>query len=129
MSSKGVRVRWAALAAAVLLISVSVFFAVHDDGLFELGDGFGAAGSADIVDDPLKDECDWDALFEAAPRPSNYRSVLTYLRDHPHPTETDYRKALNLITRRLLSLYLAAYQSLLWNRVAARYLAARLGET
>jgi len=67
---------------------------------------------------------DWDALFEAAPRPSNFRSVLTYLRDHP----IEYRKALNLITRRLLSLYLAAYQSLLWNRIAARYLAARLGE-
>jgi len=67
---------------------------------------------------------DWDALFEAAPRPSNFRSVLTYLRDHP----IEYRKALNLITRRLLSLYLASYQSLLWNRIAARYLAARLGE-
>jgi tRNA pseudouridine13 synthase len=67
---------------------------------------------------------DWDVLFEAAPRPSNFRSVLTYLRDHP----TKYRKTLNLITRRLLSLYLAAYQSLLWNRIAARYLAARLGE-
>jgi tRNA pseudouridine13 synthase len=67
---------------------------------------------------------DWDELFDAAPRPSNFRSVLTYLRDHP----TEYRKALNLITRRILSLYLAAYQSLLWNRIAARYLAARLGE-
>jgi len=66
---------------------------------------------------------DWDALFKAAPRPSNYRSVLTYLRDHP----TGYRKALNLITRRLLSIYLVAYQSLLWNRIAGRYLAARLG--
>jgi tRNA pseudouridine13 synthase len=65
---------------------------------------------------------DWDALFEAAPRPSNFRSVLTYLRDHP----SEYRKALNLITRRLLSIYLSAYQSLLWNRVAGRYLAARL---
>jgi tRNA pseudouridine13 synthase len=72
---------------------------------------------------------DWDALFEAAPRPSNYRSVLTYLCDHPHPTETGYRKALNLITRRLLSLYLAAYQSLLWNRIAARCLEVRLEET
>ncbi len=71
---------------------------------------------------------DWNALFDAAPRPSNYRSVLTYLRDHPRPTETESRKALNLITRRLLSLYLAAYQSLLWNRIAARYLAARLEE-
>ena len=69
---------------------------------------------------------DWNRLFDAAPRPSNYRSVLTYLRDHPtgSPAEltTYYRKALNLITRRLLSLYLAAYQSLLWNRIASRYL-------
>jgi tRNA pseudouridine13 synthase len=72
---------------------------------------------------------DWDALFDVAPRPSNYRSVLTYLRDHPGPLTTTYRKALNLITRRLLSLYLGAYQSLLWNRIAARYLATRLGET
>ena len=71
---------------------------------------------------------DWNALFDAAPRPSNFRSVLTYLRDHPHPTETESRKALNLITRRLLSIYLAAYQSLLWNRIAARYLVARLGD-
>jgi tRNA pseudouridine13 synthase len=70
---------------------------------------------------------DWEAMFEAAPRPSNYRSVLTYLRDHPQPTGTEFRKALNLITRRLLSIYLAAYQSLLWNRVAARYLEAHLG--
>jgi tRNA pseudouridine13 synthase len=75
---------------------------------------------------------DWDVLFEAAPRPSNYRSVLTYLRDHPHPAggsaerTLHYRKALNLIARRLLSIYLAAYQSLLWNRIAARYLAAWL---
>ncbi len=69
---------------------------------------------------------DWNALFDAAPRPSNYRSVLTYLRDHPQPTETESRKALNLITRRLLSIYLAAYQSLLWNRIAADYLFAQL---
>jgi len=75
---------------------------------------------------------DWDVLFEAAPRPSNFRSVLTYLRDHPtcDPAElaTHYRKPLNLITRRLLSIYLTAYQSLLWNRIAARYLATRLEE-
>jgi len=76
---------------------------------------------------------DWDALFEAAPRPSNFRSVLTYLRDHPtdDPAERamHHRKALNLITRRLLSIYLSAYQSLLWNRIAGRYLEAILGET
>ena len=71
---------------------------------------------------------DWNALFEAAPRPSNFRSVLTYLRDHPtdDPEERALhgRKALNLITQRLLSIYLSAYQSLLWNRIAGRYLEA-----
>ena len=67
---------------------------------------------------------EWDALLAAAPRPSNFRSVLTYLRDHP----TDFRRALNLVTPRVLSLYLAAYQSLLWNRIAARYLTGLLGE-
>jgi len=76
---------------------------------------------------------DWDAIFDAAPRPSNFRSVLTYLRDHPtgSPEElaTYHRKALNLINRRLLSLYLVAYQSLLWNRIAGRYLTIRLDET
>jgi len=76
---------------------------------------------------------DWDALFDAAPRPSNFRSVLTYLRDHPtadlEARNMHYRKALNLINRRLLSLYLAAYQSLLWNRIAGRSLAAWLGDT
>jgi len=61
---------------------------------------------------------DWEAIFARAPRPSNYRSVLTYLRDHPD----GYRRALNLVTPRVLSLYLAAYQSFLWNRLAGRYL-------
>ncbi len=67
---------------------------------------------------------DWLALFDQAPRPSNYRSVLTFLRDHPD----DYRRALNLIPPRVLSLYLSAYQSFLWNRLAGRYLQARLLE-
>ena len=67
---------------------------------------------------------DWARLMEVAPRPSNYRSVLTYLSDHP----TDYRKALNLVTPRLLSLYVGAYQSLLWNRIVAAYLTAKMGE-
>lgn len=67
---------------------------------------------------------EWEVLFEAAPRPSNFRSVLTYLRDHPD----DFRRALDLVTPRLLSLYVEAYQSLLWNRIVARYLLRQLGE-
>jgi tRNA pseudouridine13 synthase len=65
---------------------------------------------------------DWDLLFEAAPRPSNYRSVLTFLRDHPQ----DYRQALNLIPYQLLSLYLSSYQSFLWNRIVGSFLAELL---
>jgi tRNA pseudouridine13 synthase len=65
----------------------------------------------------------WRTLLEMAPRPSNLRSVLTFLCDHP----TDFRRALNLVTPRVLSLYLAAYQSFLWNRIAAGYLQAQLG--
>ncbi len=66
---------------------------------------------------------DWSALMERAPKPSNFRSVLTYLKDHP----TDgYRKALNLIPHRLLTLYLSAYQSWLWNLIAGRYIASSL---
>ena len=60
---------------------------------------------------------EWSDLLAQAPRPSNYRSVLTYLKDHPQ----GYRKALNLIPRRLLSLYLVAYQSYLWNQIVASY--------
>jgi tRNA pseudouridine13 synthase len=65
---------------------------------------------------------DWPLLFEHAPRPSNFRSVLVFLKDHP----ADFKKALNLVTPALLPLFLAAYQSHLWNRVAGRYLQARL---
>lgn len=64
---------------------------------------------------------DWAGLLAAAPRPSNYRSVLVFLRDHPG----DFRRALNLVTPRVLSLYLSAYQSLLWNRLVGRFLSAR----
>jgi tRNA pseudouridine13 synthase len=69
---------------------------------------------------------DWSALMEHAPRPSNFRSVLTYLKDHPD--ELGFRKALNLIPHHLLTLYLAAYQAWLWNLIAARYIGQLLDE-
>ncbi len=61
---------------------------------------------------------DWPAIMAIAPRPSNFRSVLTYLQDHP----TDFRRALNLVPQRVLSIYLAAYQSHLWNLIADAWL-------
>ncbi len=66
----------------------------------------------------------WRAIMEIAPRPSNWRSVLTYLIDHPD----GYRKALNLIPARLLALYLAAYQSALWNSMLSAALQADTGQ-
>ncbi len=59
----------------------------------------------------------WGFLLHQAPRPSNYRSVITYLKDHPH----EYRKATNLIKDRLLSIYLSGYQSWVWNQIVAAY--------
>jgi len=61
---------------------------------------------------------EWGYLLHQAPRPSNYRSVITYLKDHPH----EYRKAVNLIQDRLLSIYLAAYQAWVWNQIVGAYL-------
>ncbi len=66
----------------------------------------------------------WGYLLHQAPRPSNYRSVLTFLKDHPQL----YRKAANLIHDRLLSVYLVAYQSWVWNQILGTYLAGRVGE-
>ncbi len=61
---------------------------------------------------------DWKAMMDIAPRPSNFRSLLTFLKDHP----ADFRRALNLIPQRVLSIYLSAYQAYLWNRVVAFWL-------
>lgn len=60
----------------------------------------------------------WGYLLHQAPRPSNYRSVITYLKDHPH----EYRKAANLIKDRLLSIYLSGYQSWVWNQIVGAYI-------
>lgn len=56
----------------------------------------------------------WRFLKDQAPR-GNLRSVLTFLCDHP----TEYKRAANLINTRVLSLWLSAYQSFLWNQVAS----------
>jgi tRNA pseudouridine13 synthase len=55
----------------------------------------------------------WQECLKFAPR-SNERKVLTYLRDYPR----DFVKAINLISPRLLSIFVAAYQSYLWNEMA-----------
>ena len=61
---------------------------------------------------------EWEYLLDEAPRPSNFRSVLTYLKDHPQR----FRKAANLIRNRLMTIYLSAYQSWVWNLILARYI-------
>ncbi|MGH2651715.1 MAG: DUF7507 domain-containing protein, partial [Actinomycetota bacterium] len=59
------------LLLSLLPFSAAVLFSVHDDGLFELGDGAVAltAGSGDILGDivaPLQPGCDWADLFPDA---------------------------------------------------------------
>ncbi len=57
---------------------------------------------------------DWPACRAALPR-SHARSVVTYLADHP----TDFRGAVARLRPDLRSLYVAAFQSFLWNRLLA----------
>jgi tRNA pseudouridine13 synthase len=54
----------------------------------------------------------WDVCKAALPR-SSLRSIVTFLCDHP----SDFRRAVALVRQDLRSLYLAAYQSHLWNQV------------
>jgi tRNA pseudouridine13 synthase len=56
----------------------------------------------------------WDAC-KAALRKSSSRSIITYLVDHPER----FREALALMRQDMRSLWLAAYQSDLWNRCLA----------
>uniref|UniRef100_A0A7C2P069 tRNA pseudouridine(13) synthase TruD n=1 Tax=Schlesneria paludicola TaxID=360056 RepID=A0A7C2P069_9PLAN len=60
---------------------------------------------------------DWPACKAALPR-SSRRSLVTFLCDHP----TDFRRAVALLRQDLRSLYLAAFQSFLWNRIVAETL-------
>ncbi|MBI4564043.1 MAG: tRNA pseudouridine(13) synthase TruD [Planctomycetes bacterium] len=57
---------------------------------------------------------DWAACKESLAR-SHRRSIITYLSDHP----TDFRGAFARVQRDLRGLYLAAFQSFLWNRLLA----------
>jgi tRNA(Glu) U13 pseudouridine synthase TruD len=63
---------------------------------------------------------DYPAIAAAAGR-SNQRSVLSFLAVHPE----DHRHAVGLITPAILSMWLAAYQSDLWNRTLARVIQKR----
>ncbi|MFG0336088.1 MAG: tRNA pseudouridine(13) synthase TruD, partial [Maioricimonas sp. JB049] len=63
---------------------------------------------------------DWTTCKQQLDR-SHRRSVITYLCDHP----TGFRKAFALIRPDMRSLYLSAYQSMLWNRCLAAELTAR----
>ena len=64
----------------------------------------------------------WGYLLHKAPRPSNFRSVITFLKDHPK----QFRKALNLVHDDLLSVYLVAYQAWVWNCILGHYLTERV---
>jgi tRNA pseudouridine13 synthase len=64
---------------------------------------------------------DWPACKERLPR-GHARSLVDYLAHHPG----DFRGALERLNPELRGLYLSAYQSHLWNRVLARWLAQRL---
>lgn len=60
---------------------------------------------------------DWPTCKEQLPR-SHARSLVDYLVSHP----TDFRGAAQRLRPDLLSLYLSAYQSFLWNRLLASWL-------
>ena len=60
---------------------------------------------------------DWGPLKDALPR-GHARSLVDYLRVHP----TDLRGAVARLRPELRGLYLAAYQSFVWNRILAAWL-------
>ena len=60
----------------------------------------------------------WPEAKAILPR-GHARSIVDYLVSHP----TDFKGAVARLRRELSSLYLSAYQSYLWNRILARYVA------
>ena len=62
---------------------------------------------------------DWPACKAALPR-GHARSLVCYLADHP----TDFKGAVARLRPELQGLYLSAYQSDIWNRTLAKWLAA-----
>lgn len=65
----------------------------------------------------------WDECKAALPK-SSRRSIITYLVDHPER----FRDAFVLMRQDLRSLWLAAFQSDLWNRILAESLRQELAE-
>ncbi len=65
---------------------------------------------------------DWKACKDALDR-SHRRSIVTYLVDHP----TDFRRALALLRIDLRSIYVAAFQSHLWNELISSLWLNELG--
>jgi len=63
----------------------------------------------------------WEEMKGNLPR-SNLRSVVDFLCAHP----SEFKKAVNLITPRILSLWLSSYQGFLWNQWASRWLKGKL---
>lgn len=61
---------------------------------------------------------DWVKLAASLPQ-GHARSLVHYLKSHP----TDFRGAVARLRPELRGLYLSAYQSHLWNRILARWLA------
>jgi len=65
---------------------------------------------------------DWGRL-EAELRRSPWHDILAHLVEHPQ----DFRGAVGRIRQDLRSIYLAAFQSFVWNRMLAELLRARVG--
>lgn len=66
----------------------------------------------------------WDLCKQRLDR-SHRRSIVTYLVDHPQ----DFKRAIALLRSDLRSIYVAAFQSGLWNRWLSRIIQQRFGSS